>query len=335
MRHRRRLHITVFTSQSSRSRRRLHVIFTLASFTAVIYVCKQSLDVTTATTDPHTGCPNKLIHFRTDVPLIWIGGVPRSGTTLMRVALDAHSDIECGAETRVIPRMLSVHAAMERSDSETAYLNAAGLTNDTIDGALAAYILTVLTRHGTSGTAAHRLCNKDPFTLRSMQRLVRLFPRSKFVLMIRDGRAVADSIVSGHVTIRGFDVATHRGALADWNRAMSTMFSQCMAVSVDRCLPVYYEQLVLEPREQLRRVLEFLGIDWNEAVLSHEKVIDQPGGIFLSEYDIVIIRLFVLSEKIMYAFYPRDAMHSAVFASATCLSVCLSVRPSVTRWYCA
>jgi len=37
----------------------------------------------------------------------------------------------------------------------------------------------------------------------------------------------------------------------------------------------------------------------------------------------------------MYAFYPRDAMHSAVFASATCLSVCLSVRPSVTRWYCA
>jgi len=46
-----------------------------------------------------------------------------------------------------------------------------------------------------------------------MQRLARLFPRSRFVLMIRDGRAVADSIVSGHVTIRGFDVETHRGAL--------------------------------------------------------------------------------------------------------------------------
>jgi len=220
-----------------------------------------------------------------DNPLIWIGGVPRSGTTLMRVALDAHPDIQCGAETRVIPRMLSVHAAMERSDSETTYLEAAGLTNDTLDSALAAYILTVLTRHGVRSTSgpSHLLCNKDPFTLRSMQRLLRLFPHSRFVLMIRDGRAVADSIVSGHVTIRGFDVETHRGALADWNRAMSTMFSQCMTVTVERCLPVYYEQLVLEPREQLQRVLRFLGVAWNDAVLRHETVIDQPDGVFLSK----------------------------------------------------
>jgi len=39
------------------------------------------------------------------------------------------------------------------------------------------------------------------------------------------------------------------------------------------------------------------------------------------------------------AFYPRDAMLARVFAIATCpsvrLSVCLSVRPSVTRRYCA
>ena len=276
-----------FCYRLMRQCRRLHVIFTLSSFTILIYVCKLSLDVTmtTSTQPPASVCPDKPIHFRTDIPIIWIGGVPRSGTTLMRVALDAHPGIVCGAETRVIPRMLSVHAAMERSDAETTYLDAAGLTNETIDGALAAYILTVLSRHHHVTGASHLLCNKDPFTLRSMQRLSRLFPRSRFVLMIRDGRAVADSIVSGHVTIRGFDVGTHRGALADWNRAMSTMFSQCMAVSVDRCLPVYYEQLVLQPRQQLGRVLQFLGLDWDDAVLSHETVVDQPGGVFLSQSD--------------------------------------------------
>ena len=35
------------------------------------------------------------------------------------------------------------------------------------------------------------------------------------------------------------------------------------------------------------------------------------------------------------SFYPRDAMLARVFATATCLSVCPSVRPSVTRRYCA
>jgi len=39
----------------------------------------------------------------------------------------------------------------------------------------------------------------------------------------------------------------------------------------------------------------------------------------------------------LFTFYPRDAMLARVFATATCLSlsVCLSVRPSVTRRYCA
>ena len=35
-----------------------------------------------------------------------------------------------------------------------------------------------------------------------------------------------------------------------------------------------------------------------------------------------------------FSFYPRDAMLAQVTAIATYLSVRLSIRPSVTRWYC-
>ena len=42
------------------------------------------------------------------MPLIFIGGVPRSGTTLMRAMLDAHPAVRCGEETRVIPRLLGM-----------------------------------------------------------------------------------------------------------------------------------------------------------------------------------------------------------------------------------
>ena len=34
----------------------------------------------------------------------YAGGHPRSGTTLMRAMLDAHTAVRCGEETRIVPR---------------------------------------------------------------------------------------------------------------------------------------------------------------------------------------------------------------------------------------
>ena len=49
------------------------------------------------------------------------------------------------------------------------------------------------------GEPAPRLCNKDPFALDSTVELSEMFPNAKFLLMIRDGRAVVHSIVSRKV----------------------------------------------------------------------------------------------------------------------------------------
>jgi protein-tyrosine sulfotransferase len=39
------------------------------------------------------GNNNKKYEYHREMPLIFIGGVPRSGTTLMRAMLDAHPEI--------------------------------------------------------------------------------------------------------------------------------------------------------------------------------------------------------------------------------------------------
>ena len=81
------------------------------------------------------------------MPLIFIGGMPRSGTTLMRAMIDAHPEVRCGEETRVIPRLLGMKAQWMKSEKESRRLLEAGLTDEVLDSALAAFILEVANVH--------------------------------------------------------------------------------------------------------------------------------------------------------------------------------------------
>ncbi|VDN39126.1 unnamed protein product, partial [Gongylonema pulchrum] len=133
------------------------------------------------------------------------------------------------------------------------------------------------------GEPAERLCNKDPFTMKSAEYLAHLFPNSKFLLMIRDGRATVHSIISRKVTISGFDHNDPRDCLVRWNRIIGVMYEQCKMIGKKLCLMVYYEQLVLHPEEQMRRILNFLDISWHDSVLHHENHIGK--GISLSKVE--------------------------------------------------
>ncbi|XP_062261901.1 protein-tyrosine sulfotransferase 1-like [Platichthys flesus] len=220
--------------------------------------------------------------FPEDTPLIFIGGFPRSGTTLMRVMLDAHHAVRCGEETRVIPRLLAMRATWSRSVKEKMRLDEAGVTDQVLDSAVRAFLLEVIVGHGEP---APRLCNKDPFALKSLSYLARIFPKAKFVLMLRDGRATVHSMISRKVTISGFDLTSYRDCLTKWSSAVETMFNQCQAAGKGRCLPVSYEQLVIQPQEEMRKLLHFLDLQWDPSVLHHEELIGKAGGVSLSKVE--------------------------------------------------
>ena len=176
---------------------------------------------------------------------------------LMRAMLDAHPEVRCGEETRVVPRILQMRAHWMKSTKESMRLEEAGLNGEVLDSALSAFILEVVAKHGEP---APRLCNKDPFTLKSGTYLRRLFPKGKFLFMVRDGRATVHSIITRKVTITGFDLKSYRQCLTKWNAAITAMNDQCKELGPDHCLKVPYEQLVLHPRKWMENILEFLDL---------------------------------------------------------------------------
>ncbi|CAJ0586368.1 unnamed protein product, partial [Mesorhabditis spiculigera] len=184
-------------------------------------------------------------------PFVFVGGMPRSGTTLMRAMLDAHERIRCGEETMVIPWILKSHEEWVKRRGIT---EGSGLSEKVLDEAVSAFI------------------SEDPFALFYVDYLADLFPESKYILMLRDARATVHSVITREVPISGFNRTNYEQCFQAWNGNMRKLVSQCRGAT-GRCLMVHYESLVQSPREQMAEILAFLEEPWSENVLQHEKFV--------------------------------------------------------------
>ncbi len=91
------------------------------------------------------------------------------------------------------------------------------------------------------------------------------FPASRFVHLLRDPREVCMSRV-----VQIFNNGGLPGAARHW-RAHVAAARAASAVLGDRMLEVRYEALVSEPREQLERLCAFIGIPFNDSMLSYSE----------------------------------------------------------------
>lgn len=47
---------------------------------------------------------------------------------------------------------------------------------------------------------------------------------------------------------------------------MEVMYTRCMELGRDKCLPMYEEQLALHPLRSLKLILDFLRIAWSDSL---------------------------------------------------------------------
>ena len=210
-------------------------------------------------------------------PPLFVVGCGRSGSTLLRLMLDAHPDIGVPAESHFIPQLWRDHGGARPVDPraiasalvatphfghwkipEDAVLRRVeGLDRPSFADVVEAAFMANADVHGKS-----RWGDKTPVYVRSIPLLARLWPEARFVHLIRDGRDVALSYLSLH-----WGPSTIWSAARKWRRDVSAGIRDGQPLGTSRYMEVRYEALVAEPRETLGAICTFARLLFDEAML--------------------------------------------------------------------
>jgi Sulfotransferase family len=235
-------------------------------------------------------------HPMTRNPYVFVVGCNRSGTTLLQRMLDAHPDLAILHEASFIS---PAHQAMKNMDVEglgemaewvIAYrkFHILGISESAVRKAarststFAQFVGELFTEAGK--LRGKRLAGeKCPGYVTHLSLLAELFPQTRFVHLIRDGRDVALSFLQWNhgPSIRyemWEDEPIAVGALW-WKKRVSAGRSAGPILGAARYCEVRYEEMVERPEETLRELSGFLELPFDEAMLRfHEgKVHRAPG----------------------------------------------------------
>ena len=212
-------------------------------------------------------------------PAPFIVGVSRSGTTLLRLMLDAHPLLAIPPETHFIPRL--VRECRQRGRSAQRRLrddhnpSALGRLPPRRRGRCAVGSRRSTPRPSrsscapsTSPTRSARAsragATSPPRTCAGCARIA-VLPEARFVHLIRDGRDVALSLIEVEW---GPSTDRRGGAASGWTGSSGP---GVQSRRVEHYLEVRYEELVGDPEPVLRRVCAFVELDFEPSVLSHHE----------------------------------------------------------------
>lgn len=213
----------------------------------------------------------------TPPPAPFIVGVSRSGTTLLRMMLDAHPQLAIPFETHFLNRLVLAGDGLSPAQFLDLVVGTPSWPNLALDADEVARALGEITPFSaTEGVrTVYRLCaaragkarwgDKTPSYLAIMPAIQRLLPEARFVHIVRDGRDTALSF-KGLWFGPGDDV---KAAARFWNERVRKARAQ--SAELGHYMEVRYEDLVLDPRAVLTRIVTSLGLDFDPAMLDYER----------------------------------------------------------------
>ena len=202
-------------------------------------------------------------------PLIFVGGAPRSGTTLVQRILGAHSAVYAGPEFDLVPeimRLRELFLAGIDSGRISTYLDSQGV-NAIFVNFVRSMFGKVLEESGKT-----HVSEKTPSNVAAFPELQDCMPHAHYIFVMRDPRSIVASMLEVGRRYRR-DAKLPPGFVKNIRRSLDYINALWLAGNQARLknvniLVVYYEDLVNTPRPIIEQMTNFLGIPFEEALLN-------------------------------------------------------------------
>ena len=199
-----------------------------------------------------------------EAPAVFMVGFPRSGTTLLDLILDAHPDVRVIEEKPVLADLGTAFA--EPPDTLPSRL--AGMTEARAETLRAN--LTDRLRRCAGANPPRVLVDKMPLNTVYLPLILRLYPRARIILSLRHPCDCCLSCFMQPIRLNPAmaNFTSMDGATALYARVMGIWEQVAGRLSANHEI-VRYEDLIADVEGTARRVLDFLELDWNDAVVDH------------------------------------------------------------------
>lgn len=217
--------------------------------------------------------------------LFFVVGCERSGTTLLQAMLISDPSIVIPPETqfftafskwqllsgpidvdrnfeKLVKKIWTVEQAWGVETDETRFKAFARAAPRSREGLFLALLAAYTEREG-----GDRIGEKSPVHTRCVGDIQTVFPKARFIHMIRDPRAVVLSLAKMWARKRG---GFHQ-YIKRWRRAAQMHDAYAGQLTEDRYRLVHYEDLVRNPEPTLRSICQFLELPWNPSMLEHHR----------------------------------------------------------------
>ncbi|MDP6520199.1 MAG: sulfotransferase [Planctomycetota bacterium] len=209
--------------------------------------------------------------YRCETPHIIFGGAERSGTTLLRAAMDSHPMVAAGPESwlfvfRQDLPWLAAEFDLPLAQVRQLYKDACGL----------AEFANLFLSAAAEKQGKTLWCEKSPRNIRRLDYIWEHFPKARVVHIIRDGRDVSCSLRNHprHTRVNGEYVPTNidrpiRKCINRWAQYVSDGLRHR---GDDRYLEVHYEELARDYEPVMRRICDHCQLPWSDDLLKREQL---------------------------------------------------------------